>query len=359
MSQKLTFYPEGNAETCLLELSDKKLLLFDYANMNDGTLLDKRLNLANELSEIDEFSVVMFSHAHEDHTKGSSDFFYLDHAEKYQSEDRAKIKELWVSAAFIMEADLDNQSDAKVIRAEARYRLRNGYGIKVFAKSDFLLEWLNSQGIAYSQVEKFILHAGDKINIDDNNEIEFFVHAPFCDDSEDVQDKNDPSIVMQIRLFNLSRETNILITGDTPYTVLDKIIEKTKKNNNEERLLWDIYDIPHHCSYTGLNEKTDSDTEIIPTESIKWLLEQGNRNAKMIASCDKVTKETGPPHLIAKKAYERYTSSDVCLYITMDCDFEDGIPLPIVFEIDEFGITKTSNNLQKDYFKKAAPRAGE
>ena len=42
MSQRITFYPIGNAETCLLELNDGSHILFDYAEMNDGSADDKR-----------------------------------------------------------------------------------------------------------------------------------------------------------------------------------------------------------------------------------------------------------------------------------------------------------------------------
>ena len=119
MAQYFTIYPLGNAETCLLELNNGSKLLFDYAAMNDGSSSDARFNIEDELSSIKEFDVVMFSHAHEDHTKGASDFFYLDHAQKYQSDTRVKIKELWVSAAFLLDTDLENHSDAKIIRAEA------------------------------------------------------------------------------------------------------------------------------------------------------------------------------------------------------------------------------------------------
>ena len=142
MSQKLTFYPLGNAETCLFELSNGCKLLFDYAAMNDGSTSDDRIDLKEQLSEIKEFQVVMFSHAHDDHAKGASEFFYLDHAKKYQSDDRAKIDELWVSSAFILDTELENGSDAKIIRDEARYRLKEKYGVKVFAEPDSLASWL-------------------------------------------------------------------------------------------------------------------------------------------------------------------------------------------------------------------------
>lgn len=361
MSQKLTFYPLGNAETCLLELSNGRKLLFDYAAMNDGSASDERIDLKAQLSEIKEFQIVMFSHAHEDHTKGASDFFYLDHAQKYQSVDRAKINELWVSAAFILDTELENGSDAKIIRDEARYRLKAGYGIKVFADPDSLSSWLDAQGITYEDIEHLIVHAGQIITSEElGDEIQFFVHAPFSDNCDDVQDKNDPSIVLQVRLSNSIMETNILLTGDTPYTVLDKIVDISKNNNNEEYLLWDLYDIPHHCSYTGLNEKNEKEPyRITPTENVQWLLEQAQQNAKMVASCDKITEETSPPHIIAKRAYEHYTTSDVKFMATMEhCLFSGGRPKPIVFEIDRLGITEKSYNPQATYLKTSAPRAG-
>jgi len=362
MAQKLTFYPLGNAETCLLELGNGKKLLFDYAAMYDGSTTDERFDIKKELSEIPEFQVVLFSHAHDDHTKGASEFFYLDHAQKYQSEDRAKIDELWVSAAFILDTDLQNNSDAKIIRNEARYRLKNGYGIKVFADPDSLTAWLESQKIDYDEVKHLIIHAGQIVPTEKlGDEILVFVHAPFSEDSDEVQDKNDPSIVMQVRLYNGDRETNILITGDTPYQVLDKIVDITKLNENEEYLKWDIYDIPHHCSYTGLNEKSEEDRYmIVPTDNIKWLLKQTQKSAKMVASCEKVTEETSPPHMIAKRAYEFYTAEDVSFMATMEnVTINGGKPTPIIFRIDRFGITLKMVGIQATYLKKSAPRAGK
>lgn len=362
MSQKFTFYPLGNAETCLLELSTGDKLLFDYAAMNDGSATDERIDIKQELSGIDEFKVVMFSHAHDDHTKGASEFFYLDHASKYQSEDRAKINELWVSSAFLLETDLEKGADAKIIRNEARYRLKEGYGVKIFADPDSLSSWLEAQEIEYDDIKHLIVHAGETVEVDGTtDEVQFFVHAPFSEDSEEVQDKNDPSIVLQMRLFNNDRETNILITGDTPYKVLDKIVDISKANGNESFLIWDIYDIPHHCSHTGLNEKGEKDTyRITPTENVQWLLQQAQQNAKMVASCVKITEETSPPHMIAKRAYEYYTAADVKFMATMEhTSLKSSKPTPIVFEIDNLGVTLKSENIQATYLKKSAPRAGD
>ncbi len=138
MAHKLTFFPIGNAETSLLELDNGKCLLFDFADVYEGAEDDERYDIKKDLSEIQEFQVVMFSHAHEDHTKGASKFFYLDYAKEYQSDSRAKIEELWISAAFLLDTNLENGSDAKIIRQEARHRFKSGYGVRIFGEPEEL-----------------------------------------------------------------------------------------------------------------------------------------------------------------------------------------------------------------------------
>lgn len=149
----IRFYPLGNADTCLFELSGGKMLLFDYANRgNQNDEKEKRIDLPTSIRERlsalkkSEFDVVAFTHADDDHIHGSSEFFYLEHAEKYQSKERVKIKDLWVSAAMIVEEGVDDE--ARILRAEARYRFKQGKGIRVFSRPEPLREWLSEQGIA-------------------------------------------------------------------------------------------------------------------------------------------------------------------------------------------------------------------
>ncbi|WP_320236178.1 hypothetical protein [Mesorhizobium montanum] len=98
---------------------------------------DKRIDLPKALhDELDDagresFRVVAFTHLDDDHICGARDFFWFDHARILQGDDRVKIDELWVPAAAITETDLEG--DAWTIRAEARHRLKEGYGVKVFS----------------------------------------------------------------------------------------------------------------------------------------------------------------------------------------------------------------------------------
>ena len=340
MSQKINFYPLGNAETCLLEISNGDKILFDYADVKTEASDDKRIDLSQELSSISKYKVVMFTHAHDDHTHGAEDYFYFDHAAKYQSENRAIIEELWVSSAFIVETDLENASSAKIIRNEARHRLLEGYGIKVFAKSDELVDWLKDHEVEYDDIKHLVIEPGTTISkAHFNNEMEIYVHAPFEDDVKDVDDKNEPSIVLQARLYNDKsfggqRETNIIITGDTTYQVIDKVVDAAKESNNEDKLNWDIYDIPHHCSHSAVGEKDEKANKVEPTKNVEYLLSKANIGAYMVASCEKITYDTSPPHMIAKNAYEKYASNATFLEV-MDNLGTDKMPKPLVFEISQ------------------------
>jgi ribonuclease BN (tRNA processing enzyme) len=360
MSQTITFYPLGNAETILLELNNNKTILFDFADTHTNDVIDKRIDLAKELRSKKSFDVVVFSHAHDDHVKGSKDFFEFDHAQKYQGDNRAKIHELWVSSAFILDSDLDSE-DARVIRQEARYRLKKGYGIKVFSEPDKLDKWLEANNLSTDDSANSIIHAGTLIDSSKHNlgdEIQFFVHAPFSEDAEDVEDKNEPSIVLQVRLFNVLRETNIMITGDTPHDVLEKIVNRSEANGNKEYLKWDIYDIPHHCSYTGLNDEK-GEYWTTPTDEVKKLLSDYSQDGSvMVASCKAIAEsadDNQPPHIEAKRAYVNFSGKKK-FWATMEYPKKDN-PKPLRYTIDSRGISECVSVSNK-FIQSPAPRAG-
>src|SRR5580700_4552052 len=98
---KITFFPLGNADSCRIDLSGGERILFDYAavkDVDDDT--DKRIDLPTALREDleadskDYYDVVAFTHLDDDHIHGASEFFHLQHAQKYQGEDRIKINTL-------------------------------------------------------------------------------------------------------------------------------------------------------------------------------------------------------------------------------------------------------------------------
>lgn len=74
--------------------------------------------------------MLALTHIDEDHIDGIEECFELLCHNKYCEGDRIKFKELWLPACAVTEQNLTGT--AKIIRDEARYRLKNGLGIKVF-----------------------------------------------------------------------------------------------------------------------------------------------------------------------------------------------------------------------------------
>ena len=132
---KLTLYPPGNADCCLIDLAGGEKLLFDFAAARDPAdeddlRIDLPTVLRDDLEEANrnEYDVVAFTHLDKNHYTGVSEFFYLEHAKKYQSEDRVRINMLWVPAAVVIEEGPD-EDEPRIIQADARYRLERGKGI--------------------------------------------------------------------------------------------------------------------------------------------------------------------------------------------------------------------------------------
>lgn len=305
----ISFYPVGNADSYLITL-DNKRILFDYADRyNPDDPECKVINLPEAIREDlqdDELDIVAFTHLDEDHVDRASEFFYFDHAKEYQDAERVKIKELWVPAAAIVEDGADG--DARVIRQEARHRLRKGYGIRVFSRPDRLKDWLAAEGLSVEDRKDFITDAGKVVPglTKDGDGIEFFVHSPFAErEGEGIHDRNEDSLVFQATF--LVGDTRFLLAADTPWECMQKIVNITRQHGNDERLRWDVMKASHHCSYLALNnEKGTKETKAVP--EIDWLLDdQGNQKGKLVLSCRPVpdTDETQPPHFQARNRYRR------------------------------------------------------
>lgn len=311
---KITFYPLGNADSYLISL-DKRLVLCDYAAKRDPKDPDDcRIELSKALKEDigfpqrDTIDVVAFTHLDDDHICGATEFFHLDHAEKYQGEGRVKIKELWVPAAAIVEEGAEDE--ARIIRQEARHRLKLGKGIRVFSRPAHLKDWLETAGIKLADRQHLITDAGQLIPgwSKESDGVEFFVHSPFAErDGEKLLDRNECSLVFQA---NFKGDTQFLMAADTTSDVWDKIVAITKKHKNDERLKWDIYKLPHHCSYLSLSdEKGKTITKPIP--NVKWLLEQAKNKAYVVSTSKVIddVEDVQPPHFQSKNCYKEYLKS--------------------------------------------------
>jgi hypothetical protein len=344
MYHKINFYPIGNADTTLIELSNDQKILIDYANMRCADdVNDKRIDLPTELNKsiTNDYAVVCFTHLDRDHYCGFSEYFYLNYAAAYQSKERKKIKELWVPANILIETSIDDE--AKILRSEARHRLINKSGIRVFSKPKKFKDWCDSQDdICFDDIKHLVVDAGTLTPGFSKavNGVEFFVHSPFYSNSQEI-DRNNEAIVMQAT-FNDYCETKAILGSDLNHAAWEDIVKITRHFGRDIRLEWHIFHVSHHSSYLALSEeKGNSKTE--PTEYVKWLFEtQGKARPWIISPSWSIPTEetTQPPHKQAAAYYKEVATNKQGEYkVTMDHPSKDN-PKPITFLIDSLDCTK-------------------
>jgi hypothetical protein len=373
----LTFFPLGNADSCLIDLASGEKLLLDYGHQGNPeddndlrcdlpALLRKDLKKAKR----DFFDVVAFSHLDKDHYERATEFFYLEHAQRYQSEDRIKIKTLWVPAAVITEEGVEDP-EGKVIRAEARYRLKTGKGIRVFSRPERLREWLQANGLSLEERKHLITDAGQLVpgfTIPEHG-VEFFVHSPFAKrlNETQVEDRNDDSLVLHMTFLCGTTATKVFFAADVTHEILADIVTVTQAKGNAERLEWDVVKLPHHCSYLSLGPDRGED-RTTPVPDVARLYEEQAQERGIIVSTSNPIPEKGsdedkksePPHRQAAAYYREVTEKlDGEFKVTMEHP-KKSAPAPLIIEI---GSAKAT--IRKEQFvgaaaivSQVAPRAG-
>ncbi len=378
MPHRIVFYPVGNGDTSQIVLENGKRILMDYRHRKktedgEGPEINLKARLKQELNDAgrDSFDVVAFTHADNDHIENSTEFFELRHAEKYQGDGRIKIDTLWVPAAMILETGTNDQQLAEFViwRQEARHRLKEGKGIRVFSKPEKLKGWLEENGLTLESRRHLITDAGQiapdfDIVIDG---VEFFCHSPFIkhvDEGDDL--RNDASLIFNVRFRKNGQNYDYLAVGDSTWSVLEDIVETTKAHGNMDRLAWDLYNIPHHCSYLSLSDDK-GEFETTPKPLVEEILLSGKDGAYIVSSSCPILdtkdgrEQTQPPHIQAKKCYEtfRKKTGGAKFLVTME-EPNATTPEPLEFKVDSQGLSlaRAAASAVGVIISKPAPRAG-
>lgn len=355
---RLTLFPLGNADTTLIRLADDRLVLLDYADMRCPddrwdlrcdlpVELRKEMNLAGQR----DFAVVCFTHLDDDHVCGAGEFFWLRHAIKYQIRGRPKIDELWVPAAAITELGVDG--DARIIRQEARHRLLEGVGIKVFSRPEVLRSFLEENGLTLEERKSCIVDAGTPVpgfSTAGPERAEFFVHCPFAwrSDERGLEDRNQDSVVLHATFVEGGRETFCLLGSDIDYKTISEIVKITKRHGNQDRLRWDVLKLFHHCSYLSLGPDRGID-ETVAVDDVKWLFEEQSREGCIIISPSWEIPAKGtdadddvqPPHRQAANHHKRVVRDKGGeFHVTMETPSK-ARPKPFRIDITAFGAAVT------------------
>lgn len=346
---RLTFYPIGNADSCLIDLAGGQKILVDYADQkNRSDANDLRIDLEQAIrddlakAERKDVDVFCITHLDNDHICGSSELFWLDHAEKYQGDDRIKIGELWVPAAVLVEEGCEDES--RIWRQEARHRFKAQKGIRVFSGPELMKKWVKDQGLDWDDYKHLIVDAGTLVPTFSlaGHGAEFFAHSPFAKRVDDggLVERNRDSIVMHVTFEVNGVKTRLLLTADIDHEVIADIVYMTKKRKREERLQWDVLELPHHCSYKSIGPEKGA-TQTAPVPEVKELYETyGQKRGILVSTSWPIPMgydDIQPPHRQAANYYRHVLRYDGGLQGRFEVTMEHpkkSAPKPLVIEID-------------------------
>lgn len=352
----IKYYPVENGDTSLISLTDETKIIIDInltedADNNDVEhRFDVREDLLKELridGKIQFVDVFILSHPDQDHCRGFSKLFFTGKPDEYSENDLKneliRIDELWFSPRVFTEFHSDLCEDAKIFKKEADRRMelhknksekRNlpGNKIKIIGYSDDAdLEGLND----------VIIVPGNAINClngSTKSDFYFFIHAPFKNDTDNNDDRNDTSIVLQaiFDINEIKRAGLAIFGGDAGCNIWAKILEKSKSVNLE----FDLFLASHHCSWKFFNTTSHTDKNSTALQSSIDILNNKRSGAIVISSSRTLLdniEDKLPPHKKAKDQYENTVGGSVI--ITSEYPNKNN-PKPIQFRITENGPQK-------------------
>lgn len=359
---KIKFYPVDNGDTVLIKVGKTTIQIDANIRSNDDCY-DVMSDLLDEFSKDSEgkyhLDLFMLTHPDEDHCHGIDTYYYLGDPDKYSDEDLENdlviIDELMVTPMLFSDA---TSAPAKALKKEAERRRKlwdENSSDKTKAGNRIVIIGYDGDK-KYENVTSYIPgETVKKINGKSMTLLEFFVHSPFKEslvEGRAEADKNETSIVMQARFKYASTDTNpsalYLFGGDADHYIWEEIQDQSKAHGNEDKLDFDIFIAPHHCSWTYFNDvpykKGETDE---PVESSKDLIKDHKMTGAVIIASSKQIKDDddNPPHYPAKEEYVKLIGLDKFISLAEEPDSKN--PKPVVYEVTSTGFQRKDKNQQK------------
>lgn len=373
---KIKYYPVDNADNVLIKLDDGFTIQIDCQirkgeeNTNGVKIYDVKKDLLKELSKDSKgnsfVDLFVLSHPHKDHCLGFEENYYqgspIEYSEINKNKNEIIIGELWVTQQ-IFSNDICEQ--AKSIRKEAKRRR------KLFEENPIQANTFGNRLriIGYNENDKTVegLHyvPGTLVNyINGKNSrfIEFFIHAPFKNDLVKGKadcDHNSTSIVLHAT-FKESGKTlsRAFFGGDADHYIWEKVLRISENKHKQEKLKWDIFLSPHHCSWSFFND-TPHENNNEPKDYILELLDYKQNNAYIVSSSVKIEdNDNNPPHYKAKEQYVNKVGNG--FFRNTATNKSSNAPEPLEFVIDSSGIKliKSESSAAIGILGNSTPRAG-
>lgn len=380
MEHTIKYYPVGNADCSLIKLDNGKTIIVDcqiLSDLTDGNgkqiSYDVKTDLLKELKKDSQgrpfVDLFISTHPHKDHTLGFGGNFYHGDVEDYdkvKNKDEIIIEELWITPRGLRN-DLAETSAEVRREAKRRKKLYDDNADFTGSKGNYLRIIGYDKDKDYDS--RYCYVPGKTVQAVHGNSLtwlDIFIHAPFKEDietSKKYDDKNAASIVVQFwfkveTAGEVTYKTRVLMGGDAEYAIWQHILDN---NTDDEKLKWNIFLAPHHCSWSFFNESNNK-KEIQPS-SEEILNRQIGTSAHIVASSDEIKNDdNNPPCYQAKQQYVKKLKADASHFVNTATHRKEGnIPQPIVFNISENGkkLLDVASVAGASSIANPAPRAGE
>jgi hypothetical protein len=304
----------GDCTTAVI--SDTIVMQID---LNDGAIAEdddnERIPVVDELvAKLPKrngrpyLSCLVLTHPDLDHCKG-----YRDLAK------RVTIGEMWHTPRVFREFHKDMSDDAKAFREEAKRRVAAtiaaqgdpgaGNRVRVIGY-DQLLQEDDYRGFPRT----FFTTPGESVELLDGQNLfgtfSAFIHAPFLDDS--AGERNETSLAMQVEVIGGQHVMRALFLGDLSYPTLRRVMDETRRHENDAKLIWNALLAPHHCSKKAMYEKDAQDNDVLRQDILDDLEGAQSPGGFIIASSVAIPGSNSPgdnpPHAKARARYEEIVS---------------------------------------------------
>lgn len=341
------FWPVGTGDSTTICVDGKTIMQVDLHNLAcadaDGDprvpIVDRLVKLLPKRNGKPYLALFVLTHPDEDHCLGFKEL-----------REKVTIGEIWFSPRIFFERQGEVCDDAKDFVKEAKRRVKktieakgadvgSGNRVRIIGYSD-LLEKDEYRGFP----EDRLTRPGNPITEFDGEDrsaiFDAFVHAPFKDDSV-ARERNETSVGLRVELKEGEHTGQALLLGDLSYPSVRRVFDESKRHGNEDKLKWDVFLAPHHCSKSVMYWRGEGEEDATLKQDILDDIEKAAEvTGYIIASCDPIPKTNqhgdNPPHAKARKRYEEIAPNG---FMCTGEHPDEQHPQPIVFVLTADGFT--------------------
>ncbi|MHB8968837.1 MAG: ComEC/Rec2 family competence protein [Pirellulaceae bacterium] len=357
----IVFWPVGTGDSTTVCVDADNVIQIDLHHLvaaDDDEdprepIVDRLVKFLPKRDKKPYLAVFVLTHPDKDHCLGFNEL-----------REKVTIGEIWFTPRIFFEHKGDLCDDAQDFMKEAKRRVKKVIEKKGAVESGDYVRIIGYHSLLEEDEykgfpEDLITRPGNSITGFDGEDrpdlFDAFVHAPIREDEGD-QERNETSVGLRVEVKEGDHTGQALLLGDLSYPSIRRIFDETKNHGNDDKLNWDVFLAPHHCSKSVMYFKDEGEEEATLKQDILDDIEAAAEEIGfIIASCDPIPSKNehgdNPPHAKAKQRYEEIAPNG---FLCTGEHPNEKNPQPIVFEVTAEGFVYQEPSDDDDGDTKAA-----